>query len=161
MINWEERVKSDEVMGGIVIFIFGGITTLLSLRMPIGNFRMAGTGLFPLCLGILLMILSGIFVFRMLLQSKKVQEKRKVTFETPESQVTLLLFLGTIVLVTLLFNRLGFPLSSLLLMLVLMRILGVKNWRLSLPLSFIIAIACYFLFVQWLKIPLPKGWIGI
>jgi hypothetical protein len=46
-------------------------------------------------------------------------------------------------------------------MLALLRILGVKRWRFNLPLSFITAAACYFLFVQWLKIPLPKGWIGI
>jgi hypothetical protein len=47
------------------------------------------------------------------------------------------------------------------LMLALLRILGVKRWRLNLPLSFITAVVCYFLFVQWLKIPLPKGLIGI
>jgi hypothetical protein len=65
------------------------------------------------------------------------------------------------VLVTLLFNRLGYPLSSFLLMLALLRILGVTRWRFNLPLSFITAIVCYFLFVQWLKIPLPKGLVGI
>jgi hypothetical protein len=46
-------------------------------------------------------------------------------------------------------------------MLALLRILGVKRWRLNLPLSFITAAVCYFLFVQWLKIPLPKGWVGL
>jgi hypothetical protein len=46
-------------------------------------------------------------------------------------------------------------------MLALLRILGVKRWRFNLPLSFITAAVCYFLFVQWLKIPLPKGWIGL
>jgi len=44
-------VKRDEIIVGIVIFVFGGMTTLLSLRMPIGTFRMAGTGMFPLFLG--------------------------------------------------------------------------------------------------------------
>jgi hypothetical protein len=122
---------------------------------------MAGTGLFPLCLGILLMILSGIFISRILLQAKEDQIKKRASVETPNSPVQLILFLGAIILVTFFFNQLGFPLSSFLLMLALVRILGVKNWRLSLPLSLITAIACYLLFVQWLKIPLPKGWIGL
>jgi len=33
------RMKRDEMVVGIVIFIFGGISALLSLRMPIGTFR--------------------------------------------------------------------------------------------------------------------------
>jgi hypothetical protein len=79
----------------------------------------------------------------------------------PGSSKQLVLFFVTMVLITLLFNQLGYPLASFLLMLALLRILGVTRWRLSLPLSLITAVVCYFLFVQWLKIPLPKGWIGI
>jgi hypothetical protein len=51
-------LKKDEAIVGVIIFLFGGVTVLLSLKMPIGIFRMAGTGMFPLILGILLMILS-------------------------------------------------------------------------------------------------------
>ena len=40
-------MKRDEIIGGIILFLFGGITILLSLQMPIGTFRAAGTGLFP------------------------------------------------------------------------------------------------------------------
>jgi len=57
----EKHLKRDEVMVGIVIFLFGAITAVLSLKMPIGTFRMAGTGMFPLFLGILLMLLSSLF----------------------------------------------------------------------------------------------------
>jgi branched-subunit amino acid transport protein AzlD len=87
--------------------------------------------------------------------------KRELIVRTPGSLKQLMLFFGAMVLVTFFFNRLGYPLSSFLLMVALLRILGVKRWRLNLPLSFIAATVCYFLFVQWLKIPLPKGWIGI
>jgi len=137
------------------------MTALLSLRMPIGTFRMAGTGMFPLCLGILLIFLSCIFILKLLYQGKITTGRRDSVAEVRGSPIQLILFFGTMVLVTLLFNRLGYPLSSFLLMLALLRILGVKRWRLNLPLSFITAAVCYFLFVQWLKIPLPKGLIGL
>ena len=55
-------MRRDEMIEGVVIFLCGGITAMLSLQMPIGTFRMAGSGLFPLCLGILLMILSLLFL---------------------------------------------------------------------------------------------------
>jgi len=155
------RLKKDEIVVGIVILLFGAITTLLSLRMSIGTFRMAGTGMFPLCLGILLMILSGAFTLRIVFQGKKEQIKKETSIESSESPRQLILFLGAMVLATLFFNPLGYPLTSFLLMVALLRVLGIKKWTLSLPLSFVTATVCYFLFVQWLQIPLPKGWMGL
>ena len=57
-------MKRSEALGGGVIFLFGAVTAVLSLQMPIGSFRAAGSGLFPLCLGILLMALSAAYVGR-------------------------------------------------------------------------------------------------
>ena len=37
-------MQRDEIIGGIILFIFGVMTALLSLQMPIGTFRAAGTG---------------------------------------------------------------------------------------------------------------------
>jgi putative tricarboxylic transport membrane protein len=153
-------LNRDEIIGGIVIFLFGAVATLLSLSMPIGSFRKSGTGMFPLILGMLLMFLSGLYLLRLFLKTRAIGEKSLIG-EISGSPKQLILFFATIVLVTLFFNRFGYLLSSFLLMLVLLRILGVRRWRFNLPLSLITAIACYFLFVQWLKIPLPKGFIGL
>ena len=157
----EKHLKRDEIIGGVVLFLFGAVTVLLSLKMPIGTFRMAGTGMFPLFLGILLMFLSCLFLLKLFYKSKKTTVRRDSVAEVRGSPIQLILFLGTMVLATAFFNQLGYPLSSFLLMAALLRILGVKRWRLNLPISFIAAVVCYFLFVQWLQIPLPKGWIGI
>lgn len=151
----------NEIAGGIVIFLFGVVTILLSLRMPIGTFRSAGTGLFPLCLGITLTALSVLFLLQLFFKERRIGKKREAITQTSGSTKQLILFFGVMVLVTLFFTRLGFPLSSFLLMVALLRILGVKKWTLNLSISFITAVVCYFLFVQWLKIPLPKGWIGL
>jgi putative tricarboxylic transport membrane protein len=155
------RLKRDEIVVGIVILLFGAITTLLSLKMPIGTFRMAGTGMFPLCLGILLMILSGTFTLKIFFQGKEEQIKREASIESSESPIQLILFLGTMVLATLFFNQLGYPLTSFLLMVALLRILGIKRWGLNILISVVTAVGSYFLFVKWLDIPMPKGWIGL
>jgi putative tricarboxylic transport membrane protein len=157
----EILVKRDEIIAGIVILLFGGATALFSLRMPLGTFRMAGPGMFPLILGILLMILSAVYVLNLFFQGKKGPIKKAASSESSESPVPLILFLGTMVSVAAFFNRLGYPLSSFLLMAALLRILGVKRWMVTLPLASITAAVCYFIFVQLLRIPLPKGWIGL
>lgn len=154
-------MKRDEIIGGIILLIFGGITVLLSLQMPIGTFRAAGAGLFPLILGIFLMILSGVFLLNIFLKRKKEPGKMELEMETPGTAWNLILFLGTMALATLFFNPLGYPLVSFLLMVALLRILGTRRWAINILLSLATAAAAYFLFVGWLKIPLPKGWIGI
>jgi hypothetical protein len=58
-------------------------------------------------------------------------------------------------------NSLGYPLIAFLLMVSLLKILGMKRWSINILWSLTTAAASYFLFVQWLKIPLPKGWLGI
>ena len=154
-------MKKDESIGGIVILLFGAVTTLLSLKMPIGTFRMGGTGLFPLCLGIILMILSGAYILKIFFQGKEGQVKKEASIESSESPIQLILFLGTMALATLFFNQLGYPLISFLLMLGLLRILGIKRWGLNILISAVTAVGSYFLFVKWLDIPMPKGWIGL
>ena len=59
-------MKQNDVQGAVAFFIFGAITTILSLQMPIGSLRAAGSGLFPLGLGILLMVLSAAFILKVL-----------------------------------------------------------------------------------------------
>jgi len=154
-------LKRDEIVVGVVIFFFGAITTLFSLKMPIGTFRMAGTGMFPLILGIILMVLSGAFILKFSFQGKEEQIKKEASIESSESPIKLILFLGTMILATLFFNQLGYPLVAFLLILGLLRILGIKRWGLNILISVVTAIGSYFLFVKWLDIPMPKGWIGL
>ena len=153
-------MKRDDAIGGMVLLLFGMVTIILALKMPIGTFRAAGSGMFPLILGILLMFLSCIFLLKLLYQHKQTITKGDSVAQH-ESPVQLILFFGTMVLATAFFNQLGYPLVSFLLLVVLLRTLGMKQWFFNILLSFLSAVASYFLFVQWLKIPLPKGWIGL
>jgi putative tricarboxylic transport membrane protein len=154
-------LKKNEVIGAILLFLIGCVTVILSLRMPLGTFRMAGTGLFPFCLGILLMLLSSLFLLKLYFQGKRPSEKKERSAQMTGSPKKLGLFFGAMVLSTLFFNTLGYPLVSFLLMLSLLKILGMKHWGLNILISVITAVWSYFLFVQWLQIPLPKGWIGL
>jgi len=134
---------------------------VLSLRMPLGTFRMAGTGLFPFLLGILLMVLSLLYLFNLFYQERKKPEGKEQSSGPTALPKQLILFFGVMVLATLFLNVLGYPLVAFLLMVSLLRTLGMKRWTLNLLISFLTATASFFLFVQWLQIPLPKGWIGL
>ncbi len=153
-------MKRDETIGGMLMFLFGALTAYFSLRMPIGTFRAAGSGLFPLGLAVLLMGLSGVLLIKAYAQRKS-GEEQKTHPEVSHSTRQVILFTGSIALATLLFKELGYPLASFLLLFALLRILGVRGWAYSFSLSFLTTTGAYFLFVVWLQIPLPKGWIGL
>jgi putative tricarboxylic transport membrane protein len=129
--------------------------------MSLGTFRAAGPGLFPFILGVFLMILSAVFLLNLFLQKEREPGKKEVQTEIPGSAKRIILFLGVMALAILFFNPLGYPLISFLLMVALLRILGMKRWAFNILLSLVTAGVSYFLFVGWLKIPLPRGFIGI
>ncbi len=152
-------MKKDELIGGSVVFLFGAVTTIFSLQLPIGTFRRAGDGLFPLCLGLILMFLSLLFVLQVFFRKEPRGEDAASGSAIPGSAKQVLLFLGAAALATALLNSLGYLLTALFLMLALLRLLGMKRWVPLALFSLISAGASHLLFVYWLKIPLPRGWL--
>jgi hypothetical protein len=154
-------MRKGELIEGIVLFLCGGGTVALSLEMPLGTFRMAGSGLFPLCLGIILMLLALFYLANLLLHKDSKGHPEEAAGAPPGAAVRMLLFFGASALAVLCLNILGYPLTAFLLMLLLLRILGLKRPVLLATLPFLTAAGSYLLFVQFLKIPLPKGLIGL
>jgi hypothetical protein len=140
-----------------LLLVFGVTTALLSLQLPLGTLRAPGSGLFPFALGLLLVVLAACHMLR-----------RRRAAAAPESghgagasHWRVLLFLASLTLATALLGVVGFPVVAFLLMWGMLRILGVRRGRDAILIALGTAIASYVLFVQWLKIPLPKGWIGL
>jgi len=142
----------------IVLFLFGGIIALLSLQLPIGALRGPGSGFFPLVLGLILMGLAACHVVQLHLSGRKPTTGAEEGGPAGSTR-RVLRFLGAVAIATALLEPLGYPLVSFLLMLALLWSLGLKRWHVSGLIAILTAGASYLLFVQWLKIPLPKGWI--
>jgi hypothetical protein len=122
---------------------------------------MAGSGLFPLCLGIILMLLALLYLANLRLQKDSRGDSEGAAGANAGAAVQMLLFFGASALAVLGLNILGYPLTAFLLMLLQLRILGLKRPALLVTLPLLTAGGSYLLFVQFLKIPLPKGLIGL
>jgi putative tricarboxylic transport membrane protein len=148
----------------IALFVFGAVTAALSLQLPLGTPRMPGTGLFPLALGVMLMGLAATQAIRLYLaQSKPAQPANGAAAAPPQrdgATQRVVLFMGAVVVAIALLSTLGYPLTSFLLMLALLWVLGVRKPHVAGSIALGSAVACYFVFVQWLKIPLPSGVLG-
>ncbi|MFA5026596.1 MAG: tripartite tricarboxylate transporter TctB family protein [Candidatus Methylomirabilota bacterium] len=142
----------------VALFLLGAAAVFFSLQLPLGTLRAAGSGLFPLALGVLLMGLSACHAAQLLLASRSAAG---AAGERPESYRRVLLFLGVVAATTALLTSVGFLLSAFCFLLALMEILGVRPRLMSLLVSLVTAGFSYLLFVRWLQIPLPKGWLGL
>ncbi len=154
-------MKRNNLIEGAVLLLGGVLTVALSLRMPIGTFRMAGSGLFPLCLGIALILLALLYLANLLLQRDAELPSSTDAAAPAGATGQMLLFLGASALAALCLNFLGYPMTSFLLMMALLAILGVRQPVLLVGLPLVTAAGSYLLFVQFLRIPLPKGLLGL
>jgi putative tricarboxylic transport membrane protein len=152
-------VRSKDAVGGVVMLLFGVLSAALSLQLPLGRFRAPGSGLFPFALGLLLVLLAGLYLGSLSRRGSEGTQAASGPWIPAVGRMPA--FLAAIVAATALFVPLGFPATAFVLMASLLRILGMKRWSLVLTVSAIAAVASYGLFVQWLQIPLPKGWIGL
>jgi hypothetical protein len=152
------------VTAAIALFVFGAFTAALSLQLPLGTPRMPGTGLFPLVLGVMLMGLAATQAVRLYLaRPEPAQPAAPAAAPAPKrdgATQRVILFMGAVCVATALLSTLGYALTSFLLMLALLWVLGVRKPLVAGPIALGSAVVCYFVFVQWLKIPLPAGWLG-
>jgi hypothetical protein len=149
----------------IALFVFGAVTAALSLQLPLGTPRMPGTGLFPLVLGVMLMSLAATQAVRLYLARPKTAPTASATAAAPAPKRNgatqrVVLFMGAVAVATALLGTLGYAVTSFLLMVALLWILGVRKPHVALGIAFAAAVTCYFVFVKWLMIPLPSGWLG-
>jgi hypothetical protein len=161
----------------IAQLLLGAITAVLSLQLPLGTFRLPGSGLFPLALGLLLAALSAIQIARLMLARRAAAAAAAAAAQAvaprPATQPPaapkppgadgatrrVVLFMAVVAASVALLQVVGYVVSSLLLMLGLLKVLGV-GWRAAALIAACSAAGAHVLFVMWLKIPMPPGPLG-
>jgi hypothetical protein len=153
----------------IAQLLLGAITAVLSLQLPLGTLHLPGSGLFPLALGVLLVLLSAIQLGRLLL-ARRAAAAAAPPAAAPQPAAPkpaapdgamrrVALFMAVVAASTALLQLVGYVISSLLLMLGLLGVLGVR-WRVAALVAVLSAAGAHVLFVLWLKIPMPPGPLG-
>lgn len=143
-----------------LIWLFIGFSIILwsLLTLKVGTFRHPQGGFLPLFCGIVISLLATI-VF--------IQTKGKAREASTESFLIKGSFSKTFSLIVILFvyaillERLGFILTTFIVMLFIFKKVIGTSWFVGILQSSIVTLACYFLFGFLLKIPFPRGWLGI
>jgi putative tricarboxylic transport membrane protein len=149
-------------MSGLIWVVIGIAVCIGAIQLGLGHLHNPGTGLSPFMSGSLLVFLGIILLFTGV--SKKsgkedhVYERKGIVVKGNQK----ILFLTLLVLVgyILLFEFLGFSLSTFFFFFSLCKLTRPKRWLMPLLFSGSSVILSYLIFSVWLKAQLPAGIVG-
>ena len=137
-----------------IIFTALGIFVILEARtMKLGDFSEPGPGLFPLLLGIFLVLLSAV-----LFNSKA--EKATKPAEKPRLK-NVYYVLGSLLFFVVGLKLFGYIVTTFLMFVCLLKFIGGKNWSFAASWSAIIAGISYLIFGKWLMVLFPGGMLPL
>ena len=153
------RFKKDQI-SSIFLLLVAGVLLIASVNASLGSFGEPGSGLVPFLAAFLLGTFS---LLNLVLSSlKKAKQKEKPLFPSHEMNwKNLIMTLGALFAFPLLLKLLGFNLTVFGFMLFLAKAIEPRRWVIAVLFALSTTIACYLLFVYWLKFVVEKGVLGI
>lgn len=124
-----------------------------SVRLPIGELARPGAGVFPLLVGVLLVIGS----LSTLWEGLRTSTAEQVELPAGRDRLRLLVLLAALFVYIIALPWLGQLIASALFLILLMRVLSDVAWPRVIVYSLIISATLYFIFVRLLNVPMPRG----
>jgi len=153
-------MKKADQWSGIALSILSAGMISAALRLPYGNLHNPGPGFFPLWLGV---ILGGMSI-ALFVQTTRGKESERTLKEILEEDVRwgkVLLVLGALILYGFLMDTIGFLIVTFLLMIVLLKFIEPQPWKVVIAWALGGSVGSYLIFEVWMKLRLPKGFLGI
>jgi len=153
-------MKKTDQGNGVFLVILAGCICWGSILLPYGNIHNPGPGFFPLWLGIILGALS----IGLILQAGRQEEGGRALGDIPAEKIRwqkVLFVLISLVLYGCLMNILGFLIVTFLLMAFLLRFIEPQPWKSVIGWTLVGSLGSYLVFEVWMKLRLPRGFLGI
>jgi putative tricarboxylic transport membrane protein len=153
-------MKKADQWSGLFLLHIAGFILWGAVSLPYGNIHNPGPGFFPLWLGIIL----GAMAVGLILKSTWQREKTKLLQDILTEKVRwekVLFVLIALTLYAYLINLFGFLIVTLLLMAFLLYFIEPHPWKTVIGWTLIGALGSYLIFEVWMKLRLPKGFLGI
>jgi putative tricarboxylic transport membrane protein len=122
------------------------------MRFGLGSFTYPKAGLFPFLVGLVIILIAVILFIT--------AKPKKVTPIIGVRWKNLLLVLVSLIFYPLALNWLGFPMTNLLFMIFILKVIEPQRWSVTLMVAVLSTSFIYLVFSLWLKVDFPKGIVG-
>lgn len=151
--------KRGDAAAGIVLLALALGYILEALRLPGVKYAVGpGPSFLPVLLGIALAVLSLALLMGAVLRATEPPAEPTTAGRGAAWRIGLILL--ALVGYTLLFERLGYVLSTALFLAFLLAAVEPQRWWVVVSVPVASSILSYLFFVRWLRVPFPKGFLG-
>ncbi|HSR11354.1 MAG TPA: tripartite tricarboxylate transporter TctB family protein [Thermodesulfobacteriota bacterium] len=151
-------MKKFELIGSAFWLLVGVIICEESWRINLGQFRNPGPGFLPFGTGL---ILAGLALSVMARNFRAEEGKEKRFWADSKRWPKVFLTLACVFVYAVVLEKLGFLLTTFLVMGFMFRVIEPQRWRTVLAGAFLSAVVAYVVFCMWLQVELPAGFLGI
>jgi putative tricarboxylic transport membrane protein len=137
---------------GYILLVIGVMGAWSSTHLKMGSFRHPGVGFLPFGLSIILVALSLALII-----SRWKKEIRSTPFWSHRSWLRPLLGVVLLGLYALVIEKLGFPLTTLIFLLIWMGVIERIHWLKMVAISIGVTLVLYLIFGYFLEVPVPMG----
>jgi putative tricarboxylic transport membrane protein len=153
-------MKKTDQWGGVVLLIISVFICWGSIQMPYGSIHYPGAGFFPLWLGVILGAMSAGLILKATKQKQGAKMIRDLLAEKIYWRKALFVLIALIAYAYLL-DLLGFLIVTFLFMAFLFWFIEPQPWKSIIGWALVGCVGSYLIFEVWLKLRLPKGFLGI
>jgi len=153
-------MKKADQWSGLALVVLSAFICWGSTSLPYGNIHDPGPGFMPFWLGIILTAMSG----GLILKTSRQKEAVKMIWDILGERVLwgrVLSVLVALALYSYSMDFLGFLTVTFLFMVFLFRFVEPQPWRSVLGWALVGSLGSYLIFEVWMKLRLPKGFLGI
>lgn len=142
-----------QVITYLFFLIIGAAYFVESLRLPLGTKAAPAAGFYPLIVGTLFIVL----ILTLLISTAKKGDKEIEAFPEGKNRIRVIAVSIILIFFVILLKPLGYIVSSLGLLILILKILGLKSWWKIFLISIITSVISYYIFEKILAIPFPPG----
>ena len=153
-------IKKADQWSGLVLLVIAGFICWGALSLSYGHIHNPGPGFYPLWLGIILGVMAMGLILKATRQKKGAKVLRDILAEKVRWEKVLFVLMA-LILYGCLMNFLGYLIVTFLLMAFLLRFIEPHPWKSVIGWTLIGSVGSYLVFEVWMKLRLPKGFLGI
>ncbi|MGH7852706.1 MAG: tripartite tricarboxylate transporter TctB family protein [Candidatus Binatia bacterium] len=149
-------MKRSATTASVILLAFALGALYESLKLPFGRVNTPAPGFFPTVLAVLLVLVSFLTWLAALRQSAgSLQHSEPLSFRK------ILWNLAALAAFTLLLESLGFLATTIVFLILLLRVVERQSWRMTVTVALCASVASYMILKRLLGIPLPMGFFEI
>jgi putative tricarboxylic transport membrane protein len=150
-------MRRTDFLSAVTLLALALATLLEASKLPFGRVGSPQAGFFPLILAVFLAIFSLVFLAQAIGVYKAEPGGSR---RGPTTWNKIVLAIGALVVFGLLFESLGYVISTFLFIAFLLRVVERQKWSLVVVVAFVTSLATYLVFGLLLNTPLPAGILG-